>query len=73
MDRKKPRRYKAFMNVGKQKELLKEKRMTRNNEKKRDKQRELPKKENDIGKDRRRKIDAIKDFFEKIGEGRGSE
>lgn len=42
-------------------------------EKKRDKQRELPKKENDIGKDRRRKIDAIKDFFEKIGEGWGSE
>lgn len=61
------------MNVGKQKELLKEKRMKRNNEKKRDKQRDLPKKDNDIGKDRRRKIDAIKDFFKKIGEGWGSE
>lgn len=31
---KKPRRYKAFMNIGKQKMLLKEKRMTRNMEKK---------------------------------------
>ena len=36
MDRKKPRKYKAFMNIGKQKEPLKEKRMTRNMEKKSD-------------------------------------
>lgn len=48
MDRKKPRRYKAFMNIGKQKEPLKEKRMTRNMEKKRDRQRYSPKNENDI-------------------------
>lgn len=73
MDRKKPRRYKAFMNIGKQKEPLKEKRMNRNNEKKRDKQRYSPKNENDIEKEMRRKIDAIKDFLRKIGEGWGSE
>ena len=34
MDRKKPRRYKAFINIGKQKRALKEKRMTKNMEKK---------------------------------------
>ena len=71
MDRKKPRRYKAFMNIGKQKESLKEKRMNRNNEKKRDKQRNLPKKENDIEKEMRRKIDAVEDFFKKIGKNGG--
>lgn len=48
MDRKKPRRYKAFMNVGNQKMLLKEMRAKRNMEKKRDKQRYSPKNENDI-------------------------
>ena len=73
MDRKKPRRYKAFMNIGKQKESLKEKRMNRNNEKKRDKQRYSPKNENDIEKEMRRKIDVIKDFLRKIGEVWGSE
>lgn len=73
MYRKKPRRYKAFMNIGKQKEPLKEKRMNRNNEKKRDKQRYSPKNENDIEKEMRRKIDAIKDFLRKIGEVWGSE
>lgn len=69
MDRKKPRRYKAFMNIGKQKEPLKEKRMTRNMEKKRDRQRYSPKNENDIEKEMRRKIDAIKDFLRKIWGG----
>ena len=67
MDRKKPKRYKAFMafmNVGKQKEPLKEKRMTRNMEKKRDKQRDLPKKENDI---ERWKWMWLKIFLEKLG------
>lgn len=69
MDRKKPKRYKAFMNIGKQKEPLKEMRMNRNNEKKRDKQRYSPKNENDI---ERWKWMWVKIFLEKL-EKRGSE
>lgn len=64
MDRKKPKRYKAFMNIGKQKEPLKEKRMTRNMEKKRDRQRYSPKNENDI---ERWKWMWLKIFLEKLG------
>ena len=63
IDRKKPRRYKAFMNIGKQKEPLKEKRMTRNMEKKRDRQRYSPKNENDI---ERWKWMWVKIFLEKL-------
>lgn len=40
-------------------------------EKKRDKQRYSPKNENDIEKEMRRKIDAIKDFLRKIGRNGG--
>lgn len=65
MDRKKSKRYKAFMNVGNQKMLLKEKRMNRNNEKKRDKQRYSPKNENDIEK---WKWMWLKIFLNKLGE-----
>lgn len=63
MDRKKPKRYKAFMNIEKQKEPLKEKRMTRNMEKKRDRQRYSPKNENDI---ERWKWMWVKIFLEKL-------
>ena len=52
------------MNIGEQKELLKEKRMTRNMEKNRDKQRNLPKKENDT---ERWKWMWVKIFLEKLG------
>lgn len=52
------------MNIGKQKEPLKEKRMTRNNEKKRDKQRYSPKNENDI---ERWKWMWLKIFLNKLG------
>lgn len=64
MDRKKSKRYKAFMNVGNQKMLLKEMRAKRNMEKKRDKQRYSPKNENDI---KRWKWMWLKIFLNKLG------